>query len=424
MMNALFGAPWLSAMARVFDNAGAELYIVGGAVRNPLMGLPISDIDACGPARAEDVCALCEGTPVRAQMRAANFGTVELYVTDEHGQEQMAEYTCWREDSYLAGHRPDAVSFTTDIAVDAVRRDFSANAMYQRVYPDHLGPVIDPTGGLVHLHDGVLHTVTADPDIVLGNDGQRILRGVRFQAELDLVPTDEMLKSCRRHVHLLRDITRERMRDELHKVIMADLRYPMLKRRFPASFSGLQSIRRIGAWPYLFGDIAFDEEAAAALRSFSVPTLAARMALLLRRADPEQAAQAVQNLRFTAADAQLTRLYVTAIQTVPSASLPELARLGLDAIRTAQAAFLALGDDAGMCAAQEALRRLDGKPLTAKELAISGSDLKPVFARQNRPMREMGEVLNTLWQAVLEDELPNEHDALLNHPILGGDQNP
>ena len=49
MSKLLTGAPWLHAMARVFDNAGAPLYLVGGAVRNPLMGLPISDIDVCGP---------------------------------------------------------------------------------------------------------------------------------------------------------------------------------------------------------------------------------------------------------------------------------------------------------------------------------------------------------------------------------------
>ena len=423
MMSALSGAPWLTAMARVFDKAGAELYIVGGAVRNPLMGLPISDIDVCGPARAEEVCAFCEGTPVRARMRAAAFGTVELYVTDENGVEQMAEYTTWREDSYLAGHRPDAVQFTTDIRVDAIRRDFSVNAMYRRVRPHGLEDVIDPTGGLEHLKNGVLHTVARDPDRVLGNDGQRILRGVRFQAELDLKPTDEMLASCKRYVHLLRDITGERMRDELQKVMMADLRYPMLKRRYPATFSGLESIHQVGAWPYLFGDIAWDEQAAKALQSFSVPALSARMALLLHRADPDQAAQALKRMHFPAADVNQTRLYMAAIQRIGSAPKMELAKLGLDALETALAALQALGDESGAQTAQRVLDDLRPKPLSVRELAVTGSDLKPVFARQDRPLREMGDVLNALWNAVLEDEIPNEHSALMNHPILGGMKN-
>lgn len=107
----------------------------------------------------------------------------------------MAEYTTFREDSYRCGHRPDAVRFTTDIGVDARRRDFSVNALYRRLYDGKLGPVIDPTGGQKHLEQGVLHTVTPDPDRVLRDDGLRILRAARFQAELDLAPTPALLDS-------------------------------------------------------------------------------------------------------------------------------------------------------------------------------------------------------------------------------------
>ena len=171
MSNALDGAPWLNAMARVFDRAGAPLYLVGGAVRNPLMGLPLSDIDVCGPLKPQDVRALCEGTPVTARLRAAHFGTVELHLTDESGARHMAEYTTFREDSYRCGHRPECVRFTTDIAVDARRRDFSVNALYRRLTGGALGEVIDPTGGLGCLEKGILHTVTPDPDRVLGEDG-------------------------------------------------------------------------------------------------------------------------------------------------------------------------------------------------------------------------------------------------------------
>ena len=124
---------------------GKPVYLVGGAVRNPLMGLPLSDVDMCGPARPERVMALCEGTQVRAVLRAAHFGTVELHVTDECGVRHMAEYTTFREDSYRCGHRPDAVRFTADIGVDARRRDFSVNALYRRLYDGELaGSRYDP----------------------------------------------------------------------------------------------------------------------------------------------------------------------------------------------------------------------------------------------------------------------------------------
>ena len=418
MSNALTGAPWLSAMARIFDNAGAELYIVGGAVRNPLMGLPLSDIDVCGPARPEAVCAFCEGTEIRAHLRAAHFGTVELHITDENGKHQMAEYTTWREDSYRCGHRPDSVKFTDDIRVDSVRRDFSVNALYRRVRPDHLEAVIDPTGGLEHLKQGVLHTVTLDPDHVLGDDGLRILRAARFQAELDLLPTPELTESLAKNAHLLGDIACERLRDELQKVLMADLRYPMLERRFPATFSGLDTIHCIGAWPYLFGDIAYDETAASALRGFSVPTLPARMALLMRKADPARVGDCMQRMRFSAKETAMAQSYVTAMQTISSAPLFQLVKLGQDALETALEAFRALGDESGIQAAQSVLQKLTGKPMSLKKLAVSGNDLKPVFEQQNRPMREMGDVLNRLWQSVVEGETSNERTALLRHPIL------
>ena len=113
MTGALLEAPWIGKIARVFERAGAPLYLVGGAVRNPLMGLPISDVDVCGPTRPEAVCAFCQGGPVHAVLRAAHFGTVELHVTDDDGVRHMAEYTTFREDSYRCGHKPDAVRFTT-----------------------------------------------------------------------------------------------------------------------------------------------------------------------------------------------------------------------------------------------------------------------------------------------------------------------
>ena len=206
------GAPWLRAVARVFDQAGAPLYIVGGAGRNPQMGLPISDVDVCGPTLPEEICAFCEGTEVRTFLRAPQFGTVELHVTDENGQPQMAEYTAWREDCYQSGHKPDSVTFTTDIAADARRRDFSVNAMYQRVRADGLGEIVDPTGGLEHLRSGVLHTTTDDPDVILRNDGQRILRGARFQAELDLTLDDRHIASMKRHARLVSELVPSRMR--------------------------------------------------------------------------------------------------------------------------------------------------------------------------------------------------------------------
>ena len=411
MNNALTGAPWLKSLARVFDQAGAPLYIVGGAVRNPLMGLPLSDIDACGPTRPETICVFCEGTEVRTVLRAAQFGTVELHVTDENGQPQMAEYTAWREDSYQAGHRPDSVTFTTDITVDARRRDFSVNALYQQVHENGLSPVIDPTGGLSHLEKGLLCTVQENPDNVLCHDGHRILRGARFQAELDLQVDDTHLASMRRYAHLIAEIAPSRKREEIAKLIMADFAYPTLKRRFPAAESGLRTLHLSGTWPFLFGKVAYDEAAVSALKRLALPSLPARLALLCRHADPADAEAMLKALQFPAKDAAQTLAVLRAVQQALSPM--EAAKLGMDVVQTAREILRALENEAAIAQLDHTLNTLRGKPLSLKELAVSGADLKPLFLKQGRPMKDMGVVLDRLWMAVLEGKAENQKEALL-----------
>lgn len=414
MMDALMGAPWLRAMARIFDEAGAPLYLVGGAVRNPLMGLPLSDIDVCGPTRPEAVCALCEGTAVRAHLRAAHFGTVELHLTDETDAHRMAEYTTFREDSYRCGHRPESVRFTTDIAVDALRRDFSVNALYRCVHADGLEDIIDPTGGQAALRDGVLHTVTSDPDRVLRDDGLRILRAARFQAELDLAPTDALRESLLLHAPLLKDIACERLRDELQKVLMADLRYPTLVRRAPATLSGLETIVSIGAWPHLFGALPYDREAARALGRLDAP-IAARLALLLRRAAPEEAQDALRRLRFSEKDVAFAARCIRAVQGVCADALApfDAAKLGLDALRATRDIFRALGDTSSLVRAEALLARLDAAPATLRQLAVNGDDLKPLFAELGLPLRQMGAMLEALWRMAVEGRVENRRERLL-----------
>lgn len=414
MSDALTGAPWLRAMARVFDRTGVPLYLVGGAVRNPLMGLPLSDIDVCGPARPDEVCALCEGTEVRAHLRAAHFGTVELHLTDENGGRHMAEYTTFREDSYRCGHRPESVRFTTDIAVDALRRDFSVNALYRRVHADGLEEVIDPTGGQKALRDGVLHTVTDDPDRVLRDDGLRILRAARFQAELDLAPTRALEESLVRHAPLLGDIACERLRDELEKVLMADLRYPTLARRAPATASGLETIARAGAWPYLFGSIPFDQEAARSLKRLNAP-LPIRLALLLHRASSEDVRDCLSRMRFSQRDTALAVRCIRAAQGVFAGTLApfDAVRLGMDAVFAARDIALALEDENAAEASRSLLARLETRPKALGELAVNGDDLKPLFDGRGLPLRGMGALLETLWRMTVEGFAENEREALI-----------
>ncbi|MEG2206674.1 MAG: hypothetical protein RR065_01090, partial [Clostridia bacterium] len=394
---------------------------------------PISDVDVCGPARPEEVCTLCEGTPVRAHLRAAHFGTVELHIADAEGAHFMAEYTTFREDSYRCGHKPDAVRFTTDINVDAFRRDFSVNALYHRITTRGLEPLIDPTGGLGHLRAGVLHTVTSDPNQVLKDDGLRVLRAVRFQAELDLRPTPALLASMCTHAPLLADIACERLRDELQKVLLADERYPMLKRRKPATASGLRTLRSIGAWPLLFDGFAWQEDTVRAMEN--VPGLPARLALLLWQSsravkseaqvlnDAEVVSAALHKLHFSNRDTEATALIANVIALAAQGTLSrfEAAQAGAQACVGAADVLSSLartnparhGEAATRARALRDWILLPSTPRSLRELAVNGSDIASLCERYGRKPHEIGETLTALWRAVLEGGVPNEREALL-----------
>ena len=426
MNSAAFQAPWLLALAGVFERGGTPLYAVGGIVRNALMGLPASDVDLCGPATPEQVACLCEGQPVRAVLRAAHFGTVELHVADGDGR-HMAEYTTFRVDSYRGGHQPSAVRFADSPEVDALRRDFSVNALYRRLYANPAQPseVLDPTGGLAHLRQGILHTVTYDPDLVFKDDGLRILRAARFQAELGLTPTPALLRSAAKFAPLLGDIAMERMRDELARLLLADMRYPSLPRTTPPVAAGLDTLCATLAWTPLFGTLHPRAQAMDAMQYYQppqgVPPIAGKLALLFSHETPAALAQRMQALHFSLRDTAFASDALAATLGVLGGALPrmEAVRLGLPCLlhaRAALAALLAAGDPL-----RDALARADalvaalqsGIPLTLGALAIRGDDLLPLCRQRGLAARHVGQTLAALWVSAVEGETPNEKPALL-----------
>lgn len=151
----------LAMLARIFAGAGFPLYAVGGMVRNPLLGLPVHDMDVTAAMRMEDVRALCAAHGVRCREKGAFFGTLDLAVGD-----CRFEYAAFRAERYGAGgaHRPADVRFTERLEEDALRRDFTVNALYYDVLRDE---IIDPTGGLADLARRVVRATSPDPNVIL-----------------------------------------------------------------------------------------------------------------------------------------------------------------------------------------------------------------------------------------------------------------
>ncbi|MFN3278297.1 MAG: CCA tRNA nucleotidyltransferase [Paracoccus hibiscisoli] len=202
-----------AALMRVLDALTAQgdrALLVGGAVRNALLGQPIDDIDIATDAPPQRTVALARAAGLRAVPTGIDHGTVTLVA---HGR--GFEVTTFRRDVQTDG-RHAVVAFSTDLAEDAARRDFTMNALYA----DRDGTVIDPMGGLPDLVARRLRFV-GDPDARIAEDYLRILRFFRFFARYGHQADPAAVAACAVHRDGLSRIARERIGAELKKLLAA-----------------------------------------------------------------------------------------------------------------------------------------------------------------------------------------------------------
>ena len=188
------------------NGAGHRAYPVGGWVRDRLMGREGGDVDVCTSALPEQVMELFE-TAVPTGLR---HGTVSVPTG-----EGMVEITTFRrEEGYTDARHPDAVRFDAGLEEDLSRRDFTINAMAL----DRDGTVIDPFGGRADLERGVVRCV-GDPDRRFTEDALRILRAVRFSAQLGFRLEEGTLAALKRKAGRVEKVSRERIRAEMEKIL-------------------------------------------------------------------------------------------------------------------------------------------------------------------------------------------------------------
>ena len=201
---------WRALAERVcgrLHGAGHQGWLVGGAVRDLVLGRPLKDVDLVTDARPEVVEALFERTV--AVGRA--FGIIVVV----EGGEEVEVATFRRERGYSDRRRPDEVVFTNRPEEDAGRRDFTCNALY---LDPRSGALRDPAGGLDDLRNGQLRAV-GDAGGRFREDGLRILRMARFLAALDLEPAPGLLEAARQEGAALEGVSPERVRAELHRML-------------------------------------------------------------------------------------------------------------------------------------------------------------------------------------------------------------
>jgi poly(A) polymerase len=202
-------------LAHRFHEAGHELLLVGGSVRDALLDRPRRDEhDFATDARPDRIVSIVSGWADDVYTVGAEFGTVGVI---KEGVE--LEVTTFRSEVYRDDSRKPRVAFSDNVETDLSRRDFTVNATALRLLPEP--EVIDPYGGLVDLGAGVLRT-PLDPEVSFGDDPLRMLRLYRFVAVLGFAADRETARAVADMGSRLDIVSAERIRDELDKLIVGD----------------------------------------------------------------------------------------------------------------------------------------------------------------------------------------------------------
>lgn len=206
------------ALLGALEDAGFEAWVVGGFVRDGLLGRPSHDVDLATSAHWRDVKAVAESHGFGTHETGVKHGTLTVIAAEggADGEAVAMEVTTFRsEGTYEDGRHPSAVEFVGTIEEDLARRDFTMNAM---AYHPERG-LMDPFEGEKDLRRGIIRIV-GDPDARFSEDGLRILRACRFASQLGFAIDPVTFEAMVRHKSLLARVSTERITHELDGLVM------------------------------------------------------------------------------------------------------------------------------------------------------------------------------------------------------------
>lgn len=419
-----------------FDQAGEELYVVGGAVRDHLLGRPVHDYDLTTSALPEQVAEINPGYPMLDIGKS--FGTL-VFVTEDG----PFEITTFRKDSEKTdGRKPDQVTYTREIEEDLRRRDFTVNAM-----------AYSPKRGLIDLFDGQgdlkreLIRAVGKPRVRIQEDYLRSLRAVRFAAQLGFKLDPDLQEAIRQEAEGIQKLSAERVREEWSKILVCER---------PAY--GIRLLEETGLLPVFLPEaqamVGFDQhtkyhhldvfEHTLLVVENTPPELAVRLAAFFHdigkpatfsldeegrghfyghdKASVEMAKTVMERLRYSKALQKevgwligrhmycmngYSRRQIRRLRTEREESLEKLFALQ-------EADILATRYHMGLKTVQKGrdiLKELreEEERFSLRDLAFDGNDLIAMGVPAG-PIR--GEILKTLFEDVLEERVPNEKKAL------------
>lgn len=430
---------YVTQFMKSFQEKGFEIYVVGGAVRNLLLGKDIDNWDFTTNATPEEILKMFPKA-----FYHNTYGTVTVT-----SAEQLFEVTPFRKESaYTDNRHPSTIEWAKTLEEDLARRDFTINAM--ALSPDQ--KIIDPFDGQKHLQEKHIVAV-GDPHKRFQEDALRLMRAIRFASQLGFLIENKTLEAIKNNNHLIANISWERIRDELLKIVASE---------HPAE--GILFLRSTGLLGFILPelDACFTVQQKSpkrhhiydvgthlveALRYCPSPDPITRLATLLHdigkvktyRKDPktqiitfynhevvgaQQAEEIANRLRlsnedkekfvtliakhqFTVGEDQTDNAVKRFIREVGLANVEDMLalregdRLGSGATRTSWRLELF----------KKRIIEVQHEPFQVKDLKVGGEDVMEVL--DIKPSRKVGEVLQALFDEVEEKKIPNKREVLL-----------
>lgn len=434
----------ITDLAEKFNNSNYKLYLVGGVVRDLLLGKNLKDWDFTTDASPEDILKILPEGFYNNQ-----FGTVGL--STPLGIFEIT--TMRKEGDYNDSRHPSTITWTTDITKDLARRDFTVNAMALKLpLQNHSLNIIDPFNGQFDLEKKLIRAV-GNPNIRFSEDALRLIRAVRFATNLGFTIEQKTFESILKNANLIKNISWERIRDEFLKIIGSD---------FP--YEGIYLLRNTGLLEFILPELKkcfgimqegpkhdriyeIGEHSALSLKYCPSPDPIVRFATLIHdigkpetvniqpdgnvtfynhdivgakiaqkiaerfRLSRKQIEKIVKLVRwhlFTVDENQTDAAIRRFIKNVgvenidDMLSLREADRLGGGTMRKTSWRLEKF---------KERIKEVQIKPFSVTDLKVNGKDVMDVL--KIKPSRKVGEILGKLFQEVLEDNSKNTREYLL-----------